>query len=170
MHFEDLNGFFKQRSIIDELQQIYDDGHDTGEDGDILPYTIERNVTHPFDAPDSAQTYINYWVPLAQNFTIEDCIQDNNNKNKKIDLCEEQYEMRVFGAIGLQLKQSDYMKLIPSSVMEKPYQVTYISALDADFNEIWSFVENLDEEEQAHVVQEGVKLLKIQKEEEEKKK
>ena len=43
--------------------------------------------------------------------------------------------------------------------MEPPYNLTYISALDQDFNVVWSLNENLDEEEADYVVQQGVKGL-----------
>ena len=80
----------------------------------------------------------------------------------------------VFGALGLQLKQSDYFKLIPSAVLEEPYTLSYISALDQDFNVVWTYNNDpkpqkegdvvtdkepaipLDEEEADYVVQQGI--------------
>ena len=102
---------------------------DTGKDGEILPYIIQRNARHPFDFYESNTiSYVNFWIPLV------------NDRDY------------VFGAVGLQLKQADYEKLVPSSVMEKPYSVTYISALDQDINVIWSYSEDLDAEEEDFVV------------------
>ena len=40
--------------------------------------------------------------------------------------------------------------------MEEPYSITYISALDQDFNVIWSHVEGLDSYESDYVVEQGI--------------
>jgi len=83
-------------------------------------------------------TYINYWVPLV---------------DEKTD--------KVYGAIGLQLKQDDYQHLIPSAVLEVPYQVTFISVLDREFTEIWTQKDDgMDEEEQLYTLSIGIDGLK----------
>lgn len=41
------------------------------------------------------------------------------------------------GLIGLQLSHSDYDNLLPSSVLEKPYSLSFITVFDKDWNLIW---------------------------------
>ena len=41
------------------------------------------------------------------------------------------------GLIGLQLSHSDYHNLLPSSVLEKPYSLSFITVFDKDWNLIW---------------------------------
>ena len=42
------------------------------------------------------------------------------------------------GVIGLQLRQSDYDSLLPSTVLEEPYELSFIAVFDASTNDlIW---------------------------------
>ena len=53
------------------------------------------------------------------------------------------------GLIGLQLSHSDYDNLLPSSVLEEPYSLAFITVFDKDWNIIWDRQEKIDAEEYA---------------------
>ena len=47
--------------------------------------------------------------------------------------------LQVKGIIGLQLSQSDYDKLLPSTVLEEPYPLSFIAVFDkASGDLIWN--------------------------------
>ena len=48
------------------------------------------------------------------------------------------------GLIGLQLSHSDYDNLLPSSVLEEPYSLSFITVFDKDWNLIWDRSEKID--------------------------
>ena len=52
---------------------------------------------------------------------------------------DEEDEPGVFkGVIGLQLKQSDYEELLPSTVLEEPYELSFIAVFENNTsNLIW---------------------------------
>ena len=43
-----------------------------------------------------------------------------------------------WGVIGIQIKQKHYGKIIPTSVLEEPYQISFIAAFEANTtNLVW---------------------------------
>ena len=123
-----------QRKIVQRMKDLHANADSTV---DYLPYYLERDTQHIFDFKgNNMETYINYWVPLVDK-------QQNT----------------VYGAVGLQLKQSDYLDLIPSSVMEQPYAVTFISVLDRDQKEVWTYSTDLDKEEEEYVIKQALPYI-----------
>ena len=49
------------------------------------------------------------------------------------------FEGEVWGVIGIQVKMDAYDRLIPSPVIEEPYQLSLISLYDHEFNRIWEW-------------------------------
>ena len=45
----------------------------------------------------------------------------------------------TFGVIGIQVDIASYEKLIPLSVIEEPYSVSFIGLYDVNFNPIWGW-------------------------------
>ena len=39
--------------------------------------------------------------------------------------------------IGIQLRHSDYNNLLPSPVLEEPYELSFISVFDKNWNLVW---------------------------------
>ena len=75
---------------------------------------IERNVEYLYDPKDSKK-YTNYWMPLI----------DGRGLN--------------IGVIGMQFEMEDYVKLIPTPVLEKNYPASYIGLYDKNLDQIWKF-------------------------------
>ena len=93
-------------------------------------YYIERNAGDFFGSPDSEERFSTYWSALK-----------DANQNK-------------VGVIGLQLSQDKFFELLPSTVLEEPYQLSFMTILsnqtdeNGDKKRIWSYYESeMDESE-----------------------
>ena len=76
-------------------------------------YSIERNAENYFTQTSETGKFTTFWAPIKQ------------------------YNSTVIGAIGLQLSQDEYYRLLPKSVIEKPYELSFMSVWDTNNNLIW---------------------------------
>ena len=98
-------------------------------------YFIERDAGDYFGESDSRARFTTYWAAL----------KDKNQQK--------------VGIIGLQLSQDKFYDLLPSTVLEAPYQLSFITMLsskqDAEGNNpiIWQYYEDdIDEEQWSSIV------------------
>ena len=93
---------------------------------DTESYYIERDAGDFFGSVDSRERFSTYWAT----------IRDGNSAK--------------VGAIGLQLSQDKFYDLLPSTVLEEPYQLSFITIFEhnkdqsKDKKMIWSYYQTSD--------------------------
>lgn len=113
--------------VVDEVRKRHDDAFkDT-----IESIYIERNQRYLYGEAEDTREYTTYWVPMV------------NRKGS------------FQGALGIQILETEFQKLIPSAVLEEPYQVSFVAVYDRKKNLLWSYTNGMSEL-QTHKILKGV--------------
>lgn len=104
---------------VDEVKKRYDDLFKDP----IESIYIERNKRYLYGDENDSREYTTYWVPMMSR------------------------KGSFLGAIGIQILETEFQKLIPSAVLEEPYQVSFVAVYDKDKQLSWSYTNSMSEAE-----------------------